>query len=139
MRRGIKKVAQISALLSGAFVLSACQQARVDHWADLPCQPHGFYVAPKGQTLADVAKVCKVDEALLYKYNGWLTTRQPFKENTVVWLRKNPTLGADEEDVQLGNIETAAQPKLSAESLAPLNLPSRSMPAKQGALRSSAH
>ncbi|MCH9742903.1 MAG: hypothetical protein K0U21_06810 [Proteobacteria bacterium] len=139
MRSSIKKVAKVGTLLASVFVLSACQQARVDHWADLPCQPHGFYVAPKGQTLADVAKVCKVDESLLYKYNGWLTTRQPFKENTVVWLRKNPTLGADEEDVQLGNIETANQPKLSAESLAPLNLPSRSTPTKQGAPRLSAH
>lgn len=127
-------------VVGSAVLLSGCQQVKVDRWVEVPCQPHGFYVAPKGQTLDDVAVTCLVDKKLLHKHNAWLITQQPFADNTVVWLRRNPMLGAAEDDtLQVETIDMRAQSGLSAEKLEPLGLPTRVVPAKRGALPSSAH
>jgi hypothetical protein len=123
-----------------AVLLAGCQQVRVDRWVEVPCQPHGFYIAPKGQTLDDVASTCQVDKRVLHKHNAWLITQQPFADNTVVWLRRNPMLGAAEDDtLQVETIDMSAQSGLSAEKLEPLGLPTRAVPAKRGVLPSSAH
>ena len=127
-------------IVSGAILLSGCQQARVDRWVEIPCQPHGFYVAPKGQSLDDVAAVCRVDKQVLHKHNAWLITQQPFKENTVVWLKRNPLLGAEEDDdLRVEAIDVSAKNKFSAEKLTPLGLPIKVVPAKRGDLQSSIH
>lgn len=113
-------------VMSSTVLLSGCQQARVDRWVEVPCQPHGFYVAPKGQSLEDVAKTCQVDKQLLYKHNAWLITQQAFPENTVVWLRRNPLLGAeDEDDLHIDTIDVSVKNSFSAEKLIPLGLPER--------------
>lgn len=125
MKKTIIRAANWSIVGSTLF-LSGCQQARVDRWVEVPCQPHGFYVAPKGQTLDEVARVCRVDQSLLHRHNAWLITQQPFKENTVVWLKRNPLLGAEEDDdLQLGTVNTSIRHSLSAEQLMPLNLSNR--------------
>jgi len=111
-------------VVGSAVLLSGCQQVKVDRWVEVPCQPHGFYVAPKGQTLDDVAVTCLVDKKLLHKHNAWLITQQPFADNTVVWLRRNPMLGAVEDDeLQVETIDMSTKNNFSAEQLAPLGLP----------------
>lgn len=126
---------RVSILLAIPFLLTAisgCNQVRVDRWSDLerPCQPHGFYIAPKGDRLTDVASTCKTDERILRKYNGWLTTRQPFVEPTVVWLKQNPMVQAGDEDLAVEELDTSRNSGLVTESLAPLRLPKRSTVAK---------
>jgi len=128
------------ALIVSVLLLSGCQQVRVDRWVEVPCQPHGFYVAPKGHSLDDVAAVCQIDKKLLHKHNAWLITQQPFAENTVVWLRRNPMLGAAEDDeLQVEPIDVGAKNSFAAEKLEPLGLPARVIPAKRGVLPSSEH
>jgi hypothetical protein len=113
-------------MMTSTLLLSGCQQARVERWVEVPCQPHGFYVAPKGQSLEDVSKTCQVDKQLLYKHNAWLITQQVFPENTVVWLRRNPLLGAvDEDDLHIDTIDISVKNGFSAEKLMPLGLPER--------------
>jgi hypothetical protein len=117
--------------VASAILLSGCQEARVERWVEVPCQPHGFYVAPKGQSLDDVAVICHVDKQLLHKHNAWLIARQPFAENTVVWLKRNPTLGAeDEDDLSVATIDMSTKHSLAAEKLVPLNLPARAINVK---------
>lgn len=129
---------QWGGILGVSTLLLGCQhQVRVDRWVEVPCQPHGFYIAFKGQSLADVAKTCQVDEALLIRHNAWLTTRQPFIENTVVWLRPDPTAPVVEADLTVEGIEQAKPTGFAAESLTPLGLPSRVTPTKPNAPRSS--
>jgi hypothetical protein len=125
-------------LLSGAVFLSGCQQARVDRWVFVPCQPHEFYIAPKGQTLEEVAATCQVDKSLLYKHNAWLITHQPFEDNTVVWLKHNPSIAEEDEDLQVNAIDAGAPSALQEEQLTPLNLPTRIIPHKHHAPLSSA-
>lgn len=111
-------------VVASALWLSGCQQVRVDRWVEVPCQPHGFYVAPKGQSLDDVAAICQVDKRLLYKHNVWLITQPSFAENTVVWLRRNPMLGAAEEDeLQVETVDMSTKNHFAAEKLEPLGLP----------------
>ena len=88
--------------------------------------------------MADVAKSCQVDEALLIRHNAWLTTRQPFAENTVVWLRADPSAPVVEADLTVEAIENSKPAGFAAESLTPLGLPSRVVPAKPNVPRSSA-
>lgn len=108
-------------------LLAGCQQVKVDRWVEKPCQPHGFYVAFAGESLADVAKICQVDEASLIKHNTWLTSRQPFKEYTVVWLKPNPYAPPEtEQDLQMQAM-AVDRPKVDTESLQPLNLPTRQL------------
>jgi hypothetical protein len=120
MGNGVKTSLVLSTV---AVLLSACQSVRVERWVEVPCQPHGFYIAFKGQTLADVAQACRVDEAMLIKYNTWLTTRQPFTEHTLVWLKADPTKAPEEENLQLGSIEATGKKAIQTESLQPLFLP----------------
>lgn len=110
-----------------SFLVAGCNQVRVDRWSDLdrPCQPHGFFVSPAGETLASVAVTCKTDERLLRKYNGWLTSRQPFVEPTVVWLKQNPSVVAGDEDLSVEEIDVTPRKTMATESLAPISLPSR--------------
>jgi hypothetical protein len=134
----LKKVFHFIGLLSFSTLLIGCQhQARVDRWVEVPCQPHGFFIAFKGQSLADVAKICQIDEALLTQHNAWLTTRQPFTENTVVWLRTDPNAPIVEADLTVKGIDNATSPGFAAESLTPLVLPNRVVPAKPSVPRSS--
>jgi hypothetical protein len=93
----------------------------VERWTDLekPCQPHAFYVAPKGDSLADVAHTCKADEALLRRHNAWLLTRQPFAESTVVWLKQNPAIRPDEETLMVDAVVPEHR-AMSSEQLSPL-------------------
>ena len=73
---GVSRGLQVGAVMILVSTSSGClfQEARVDRWTDLekPCQPHGFYIAPTGDTLADVAKTFKTDETILRRYNAWL-------------------------------------------------------------------
>lgn len=133
------RMVQWSGLLGLSAMIMGCQhQVRVDRWVEVPCQPHGFFIAFKGQSLADVAKTCQVDEALLIRHNAWLTTRQPFAENTVVWLRADPSAPLVEADLTVQGIDSSKPAGFAAESLTPLGLPSRAVPAKPNAPRSSA-
>lgn len=132
------RAVQWASVLGLVATTTGCQhQVRVDRWVEVPCQPHGFFIAFKGQSLADVAKTCQVDEALLIRHNAWLTTRQPFIENTVVWLRPDPTAPVVEADLTVEGIEQAKPTGFAAESLTPLGLPSRAAPTKPNAPRSS--
>ena len=124
MQNGIKASLLLSTV--GLFLLSGCQTVRVERWVEVPCQPHGFYIAFKGQSLADVAQACRVDEVMLMKHNAWLTTRQPFVEHTLVWLKPDPTKAPEEENLQLGSIEATGKGSMQTESLQPLSLPMRS-------------
>lgn len=131
------RVVQWSGLLGVFIAATGCQhQVRVDRWVEVPCQPHGFFIAFKGQSLADVAKMCQVDEALLVRHNAWLTTRQPFAENTLVWLRADPNAPVVEADLTVVGLENAKPASFAAESLAPLGLPNRVVPAKPNVPRS---
>lgn len=133
------RLVQWGGFLGLSAVVMGCQhQVRVDRWVEVPCQPHGFFIAFKGQSLADVAKTCQVDEALLIRHNAWLTTRQPFAENTVVWLRADPSATVVEADLTVEAIENSKPASFAAESLTPLGLPSRVVPAKPNVPRSSA-
>lgn len=130
-------------LLFETLWLSGCQQAPVERWVDVPCQPHGFYIAFAGQTLVDVAKVCHVDTALLIQHNAWLTTRQPFAQNTLVWLKPDPTKTAQQQDEPLLSVQpmsvTHRPSSFREEKLTPLNLPPRATLTKPSDLRSIAH
>lgn len=123
-------VRAVMGVMAGVVLLSGCQQARVERWVEVPCQPHGFFVAPKGYALADVARVCRVDEKLLRRHNSWLLTRQPFEQDTVVWLKPDPTLSPDDVLLEVAEMEpVTASGGMQAESLAPLGLkPARAVP-----------
>jgi len=110
-----------------SLLTTGCNQVRVDRWSDLerPCQPHGFFVAPAGETLASVAQTCKAPESVLRKYNGWLITRQPFAEPTVIWLKQNPNVVAGDEDLLVQDMDVTQHRKMATESLAPIALPPR--------------
>ena len=132
------RAVQWASVLGLVATTTGCQhQVRVDRWVEVPCQPHGFFIAFKGQSLADVAKTCQVDEALLIRHNAWLTTRQPFVENTVVWLRADPNAPVVEADLTVEALDNAKPIGFAAETLTPLGLPSRVAPAKLNAPRSS--
>ena len=136
--KGLKQTVKWIAVLALLQTTAACQQqVRIERWVEVPCQPHGFFIAFKGQTFADVAKTCQVDEALLIRHNTWLMTRQPFVENTVVWLRADPTAPLVEPDLAVEGIDSVKPANFSAESLMPLGLPSRVAPTKQSVPRSS--
>lgn len=119
----LKKV-QWGMIALSTSILSGCvsQEARVDRWTDLerPCQPHGFYIAPSGDSLDDVARVCKADQAILRRYNAWLLTRQPFVQPTVVWLKQNPAIQPEDETLMVDAILPTTQRLMSSERLSPL-------------------
>lgn len=111
---------KVGAVLSTTLLLAGCwQTVKVERWTDLerPCQPHGFYIAPKGDSLADVAKTCKTDDLLLSRYNAWLLTRQPFAEPTVVWLKQNPNVRPEDEILSIDVITPVTNRMMSSESL----------------------
>ncbi len=119
--QGINLGVKFGVMLSTSMLLAGCggQTVKVERWTDLerPCQPHGFYIAPKGDSLADVAHTCKADEVLLNRYNAWLLTRQPFAEPTVVWLKQNPNVRPEDEKLSIDVILPAHSRMMSSESL----------------------